>query len=102
MKAGIFEGLFRMTRNSFEQLHALLGTRMCKPSDFRTIYRVTKYKLQTLYEFANSTISILVPCLHRKQLHRCGKSIRHRSLDCQQMRARGYLRNSCSYVESQH
>ena len=69
MAAGIFEKSFRMTHNSFEQLHALLGiSSTLKFSDFRTIYHITRYKIQTSGIFQSPTIGILVPCLPRKQL----------------------------------
>src|ERR1700685_1037178 len=45
---GLFEGSFRMSRNSFEQLHALLGiSSTLKFSDLRTVYHVTRYKMET-------------------------------------------------------
>jgi hypothetical protein len=81
---GIFEGSFRMTRNSFEQLHALLGiSSTLKFSDFRTVYRVTRYNMETSGIFQGQTIGILVPCLPRKQLYECIKSIRNREINCQ-------------------
>ena len=79
-----FEQTFRMTWNSFEQLHARLGTYILAQMNLhRTIYHATRHKISCDHSIKSSIIDAPLSCLVRSQLSRCFFSIQHWSLKCQ-------------------
>lgn len=75
-----FADTFRMTRNSFEQLHALLGTTLFHPCFLlisRTLYYLTRHQLPSGNSIKDTSSRISAACCARHELSNDFKPFRY-------------------------